>query len=64
MIHVVTGVQIMDGDPYVWVETVEATQKKAHEAIFFARQRYEEDYGQTSEEAGVEFEVHSMESPE
>ena len=57
---VLTGAQVMDGDPSVWVEGVYNTQREAYEAQYLANLRYEEDYGETAEEAGVEWEVHRV----
>lgn len=57
---ILTGAQVMDGNPHVWVEGAYNTQREAYEAQYFANDRYEEDYGETAEDAGVEWEVHRV----
>lgn len=58
---ILTGVEITDGNPFVWIEGVFSSRESAREAINATKKAYEEDYGESPEEAGVEFEIHEVE---
>lgn len=57
---VLTGVVVSDGYPFVWVESLYPTYEEAHAAIKLAEEAYEKEYGETAEEAGVEFDIHEV----
>lgn len=58
--YVVTGVQVLDGDPFVWIVGKAISMKEAEEIVEEAKEKYLEDYGPSLEENDVEYEVHKI----
>lgn len=58
--YIVTGVEVVDGYPCVWIVGKTISREEAEEVIEEAKEKYLEDYGSSFEENGVEFEVHKI----
>lgn len=53
--YVITGCQVTDGDPYCWVVDVVNEKHEADATVDFAIKCWEEDYGKSFSDSGVDF---------
>lgn len=58
--YIVTGAEVSDGYPVVWIVGKAISLEEAYEIVEDAEKQYLESNGKSAEEVGIEYEVHKI----